>query len=557
MSRDNNERAVSSEVESPISRLYFWEKEHADTVYMTQPIDGRYLEFTWQKTLEQARKVAAALRSRNYPKGSRIAILSKNCAHWIIADMGIGMAGHVSVPIFATAGKDTIEYVLEHAECPLVFVGKLDEPEASISYLPENIEQVAFPYKGADVPVSWDEFTNIAPITDNPIPDMDDIYSIIYTSGSTGQPKGVVHTFRTLSWAASHSIHTLDVTDQDRIMSYLPLAHITERALVQLSSYYSGMRLFFVESLDTFTRDVKYCAPTLFVSVPRLWTKFQMGILSKVSQKKLSFLLRLPIIGKKIAAQIRKQLGLDSARYYASGSAPLPPATIKWFTKLGINISEAWGMTENSAYGTCCVPFREDKIGSIGKAYNGVDMRVAEDGEIQVKAPCVMIGYYKDQEKTSGVFTNDGYLRTGDKGVVDSEGYFTITGRLKDIFKTAKGKYVTPAPIEAKIMENEIVEQVCVTGNNLAQPVGLLVLSEEAKKESNSAISASLLQTLEAVNRTLESHQKLDRLIVFSEEWSVDNDLLTPTLKVKRHTIEEKFASVIADTYHDKVVWTP
>lgn len=556
MPLENAQTTGGENVTSPISMLYRWEAEHPDSVYMTQPMAGKYVEFTWKETVKQARKVAAALRARNYPKGSRISILSKNCAHWIIADMGIAMAGHISVPIFSTAGRDTIQYVLKHAECPLVFVGKLDTPEASISHLPDNIEKVAFPYEGADVPISWDKFTDVAPITDNPVPEMDDIFSIIYTSGSTGHPKGVVHTFRTLSWAASHSINVLGVDSDDRIMSYLPLAHITERAMVQLSSFYSGMRLFFVESLDTFTRDVKYCKPTLFVSVPRLWTKFQMGILSKVSQKKLSLLLSLPVIGKKVAAKVREQLGFDSTRYFASGSAPLAPATIKWFSRIGIEISEAWGMTENAAYGTSCVPFRKDKIGSIGRPYEGVDMRIAEDGEIQVNAPCVMVGYYKDPEKTSGVFTNDGYLRTGDKGVVDSEGYFTITGRLKDIFKTAKGKYVTPAPIEAKIMENAIVEQVCVTGTNLAQPIGLLVLSEEAKREDKTTIEESLKTTLETTNATLESHQKLDRLIVFKDEWSVDNDLLTPTLKVKRHTIEEQFKKVIEAVHSGQIIWT-
>ena len=198
-------------------------------------------------------------------------------------------------------------------------------------------------------------------------------------------------------------------------------------------------------------------------------------------------------------------------------------------------------MTENAAYGTSCIPFKKrqsrlDWQSVRRRRHTGI----AEDGEIQLKAPCNMIGYYKDQEKTSGVFTNDGYLRTGDKGVVDSDGYYRITGRLKDIFKTAKGKYVTPAPIEAKIMENSNVEQVCVTGTNLAQPIGLLVLSEDAKKESKADNEASLLETLNSINQTLESHQRLDRLVVFSEEWSIDNDLLTPTLKVKRHTIEDE-----------------
>jgi long-subunit acyl-CoA synthetase (AMP-forming) len=166
-----------------------------------------------------------------------------------------------------------------------------------------------------------------------------------------------------------------------------------------------------------------------------------------------------------------------------------------------------------------------------------------------------MVGYYKDQEKTSGVFTNDGYLRTGDKGEIDADGYVRITGRLKDIFKTEKGKYVTPAPIEAKIMENAIVEQVCVTGTNLPQPIALLVLSEDARRKHKDEISESLMQTLSTLNGNLESHQRLDRVVVFAQEWSIENDLLTPTLKVKRHVIEERFKSVILGDYQEKIIW--
>jgi long-subunit acyl-CoA synthetase (AMP-forming) len=266
-------------------------------------------------------------------------------------------------------------------------------------------------------------------------------------------------------------------------------------------------------------------------------------------------LLSIPFVGKKVARKIRNEMGLGSARLWASGSAPLAPATIEWFLSIGVEISEGWGMTENSAYGTSSVPFRADKIGCIGKAYDGVDVRIADDGEIQVSSPCNMIGYYKEPEKTAGVFTNDGYLRTGDKGVIDNEGFVKITGRLKDIFKTEKGKYVTPAPIEAKLMENPIIEQVCVTGTNLPQPIALLVLSEEARAHNKTVIEQSLQVTLDDVNSGLESHQKLDRVVVFMEEWSIENDLLTPTLKVKRHVIEEKFKSVILTNYTDSVVW--
>jgi len=557
MSVDHLNTVNDESVVSPLTMLYQREREMPDQLYMTQPVSGgKTRTYTWKQTLREARKVATRLKSYGYPPGTRIAIFAKNSADWIITDIGIMLAGFVSVPIFATAGKDTISYVLDHADCPLLFIGKLDSVDAINEVLSErDIESVAFDFEGVPGKTKWHDFIDVSPLEGNPVPDLNEIITIIYTSGSTGQPKGVVHTYQTLCWAAQNSLNELEVSDSDRGMSYLPLAHITERVLIEQASFYSGMQLYFVESLDTFTRDVKNCKPTLFISVPRLWTKFQMGVLAKIPQKKLNFLLSIPFVGKKIAAKIRGELGLGDARLWASGSAPLAPATIEWFHRIGIDISEGWGMTENSAYGTSSVPFRVDKIGCIGKAYQGVSIRIAEDGEIQVKSPCNMIGYYKDQEKTSGVFTNDGYLRTGDKGEVDSDGYVRITGRLKDIFKTEKGKYVTPAPIEAKMMENPIVEQVCVTGTNLPQPIALLVLSEDARKQNKEVIAGSLTQTLEEVNATLESHQKLDRVVVFSQEWSIENDLLTPTLKVKRHVIEERFKDVILGTYQEKVVW--
>lgn len=546
---------VQNTISSPLEMLYLREKENTNQHYMTQPVKGGVRTYTWGQTAEAVRRVAAKIQSLAYPKGSKIAILAKNTAEWVMCDLAIMMSGHVSVPIFSTAGKDTINYVLEHAECPLVFVGKLDNYEAVDSIQKEGLLKVGFPYEGVTADISWDEFTDVEPLKVSPVYDMNDIMTIIYTSGSTGQPKGVVHTFNSINWAARNSINALETNSEDRLMSYLPLAHITERVLIELASFYSGASLHFVESLDTFTKDVNDCQPTLFISVPRLWTKFQMGVLNKIPQKKLSFLLKLPFVGKKVARKIREGLGLGSSRLWASGSAPIAPATIQWFRKIGIDISEGWGMTENSAYGTATIPFRADKIGSIGKAYDGVDVRIADDGEIQVKGRCNMVGYYKDEEKTAEVFTSDGYLKTGDKGEIDDEGFVFITGRLKDIFKTEKGKYVVPAPIEASIMENAMVEQVCVTGTKLSQPIALVVLSEDARSETKKVVIESLNHTLNEVNAKLESHQRLDRILVLTEEWSIENDLLTPTLKVKRHIIEERFKDAIAENYTEKVVW--
>lgn len=551
----DNTAAVTTQVVSPLAMLYKRESDTPNDHYMTQPMAQGPKEFSWVQTMTLARKVSARINTYRYPKGTRIAILGKNTAEWVIVDIAIMLSGHVSVPIFSTAGTETISYVLEHAECPMMFIGKLDNDTAATEAVNDDLVTVGFPYPGTEAKVTWEEFIDIEPLDKSPIPDLNDIMTIIYTSGSTGQPKGVVHTYKTICWAAQNSLNALSVSNQDRIMSYLPLAHITERVLVEFASFYSGMTLHFVESLETFTRDVKACQPTLFISVPRLWTKFQMGVLAKIPQKKLNFLLSIPIVGKQVAKKIRAELGFGSARLWASGSAPLAPSTVEWFNKIGVEISEGWGMTENSAYGTGSVPFRDDKIGAIGFAYDGVTIRIADNGEIQVKSPCNMVGYYKDEEKTEEVFTDDQYLRTGDKGRMDEDGYVFITGRLKDIFKTEKGKYVAPAPIEFKIMENSVVEQVCVTGTSLPQPIALLVLSEEARKYSKDSITQSLETTLISVNSSLESHARLDRIVIFKDEWSIENDLLTPTLKVKRHVIEDKFKLIIVANHASKVVW--
>ena len=540
---------------TPLEMLYHWEDTRAQSVYLRQPIDGVIKEFTWHETSQQARKVAASLLAMDLPKASNIAILSKNCAEWFITDLAIMLAGHVSVPIYSTAGEKTIRYVMDHAKCPVIFVGKLDNTEKQVAAIDNGIVKLAFPYPNIPADKQWDELLQVAPFVDKPIPALDSVMTIVYTSGSTGNPKGVVHNYESICWAASNSLNELSVDHTDRILSYLPLAHITERVLVEIASFYSSTRIDFIESLDTFARDVRATQPTLFLSVPRLWTRFQMGVLANMPQKKLDLLLRIPIVGRMVSKKIRTKLGLGQARLCASGSAPIPATTLEWFRKIGINISEGWGMTENSAYGTCCIPFRADKIGSIGRVYAGVDIRIAEQGEIQVKGPCNMKEYYLEPEKTAETMTEDGYLKTGDKGSIDSDGYITITGRLKEIFKTSKGKYIAPVPIESKLMANSSIEQVCVTGSQLKQPIGLVVLSVEALKLPAADIEQSLLATLNEVNSTLESHAVLDCLIVMKDEWTVDNGLLTPTLKVKRHNLEDHYESLINGQLSGKIAW--
>ena len=248
-----------------------------------------YQPYSYAQVAGLARRVARRLTELSLPAGSRIGIFAKNCAEWFVVDLGIMMAGHISVPIFASAGGDTLNYVIRHADIKLMFIGKLDKPDTQLPAVPADLHTVAMPYPGIPASEKWEAFIACEPLAGSPDRDLDDVMTIIYTSGSTGEPKGVVHSFRSICWAAANSLEALTFCATDRMMSYLPLAHITERVLVELASFYAGGKIHFVESLDTFQRDVKHCQPTLFISVPRLWTKFRDGVLGKMPQKKLTF----------------------------------------------------------------------------------------------------------------------------------------------------------------------------------------------------------------------------------------------------------------------------
>lgn len=541
-------------IPTPLERLYHWESNTPDVNYLRQPKNGQEERYTWAEFGRAVRCAAQAIIDKDLPPKSNICLLSKNCAEWFIADLAIMMAGHVSVPIFPTAGHDTIKYILQHAEIKLLFLGKLDKPAETVACLPEHLDIVSFPYESAHVGQAWQAFCNVSPYSESPIPDLDDVMTIIYTSGSTGTPKGVVHSYYTINFAANFASRELGWTHVDRVMSYLPLAHITERVVIELASLQAGLEVAFVESLDTFVHDVQKMQPTFYLAVPRLWTKFQMNILQKMPQKKLDILLAIPFVSSLVKKKIKAGLGASAVHTFASGSAPLPAPIMKWFKKIGIEITEAWGMSETSAYGTGNFPFREDKIGTIGRPWDRVDIRLSDECEILIKTPANMLGYYKDEEKTAESFDSEGYFKTGDRGLIDADGYVTITGRVKEIFKTSKGKYVVPAPIEAQFTENTLIEQICVTGSELPQPIALVVLSEDGQKTPEHELQASLAATLQKVNANLESHMRLAHLVVLKEEWNVDNNLLTPTLKIKRHEIEKQFAKQIKQNYQEKVV---
>jgi len=322
------------------------------------------------------------------------------------------------------------------------------------------------------------------------------------------------------------------------------------------------MHVFFAESLETFAQGLQRARPTTFFSVPRLWVKFQQGVHAKMPPAKLNLLLSIPIVRGLIRKKILTALGLDQCTYAVGGAAPMPPELLKWYERLGLPIIEGYGMTENCAVSHATLPGVQ-RPGTVGPVYDGVQHRIDPvSGEVQILSANLMMGYYKEPALTAEAFTADGWLRTGDKGSIDGEGNLRITGRVKDLFKTSKGKYVSPAHIEDRLVMHPAVEACCVTGANLGQPLGIVMLNPEAiakarTPEGRAELEASLAAHLQAINPGLDPHEQLDALILCTEPWSVDNGFITPTLKVKRNRIEESYAAKYASwaSARKPVIW--
>ena len=536
---------------SPLEMLYKWEREKENEIYLSQPINGVWHNWTWREVGLEVRKMAAYLQSLNLPKQSKVGVLSKNCAHWIMSDLAIMMSGHTSVPLYPNLSSDTLNKILIHSETKVLFVGKLDNFSAMQPGIPADMPCITYPFYSENYP-KWDDLTkDISPLTDNVIREEMELATIIYTSGTTGDPKGVMHKFYNFSFATVNAVKALPLKEES-FFSYLPLCHIAERLLVMMGSLYTGGKVSFAESLDTFAANLSEASPSVFLGVPRIWTKFQQGILAKLPQKKLNVLLSIPIISTLIKKKIQKGLGLSKAKNIFTGAAPTPASTIKWFEKLGIKIQEAYAMTENTCYSH--VSFKSKiKIGSVGQALPLCDVKLNDQKEILIKHDALMDGYYKDEEETNKTII-DGWLHTGDEGEIDENGFLTITGRVKDIFKTSKGKYVAPSPIEMKLSANKNLEQICVVGDSIPQPIVLVVLSERGKGKNKEDLIASLTKTMQVINPKLDKHEKLHNIVVIAEDWTIENKLLTPTMKIKRNAIEKIYKSNYTSWYEGERV---
>ena len=533
-------------------KFYEWEKQLKDKPYLKQPFGDKWEEYTWGEVGDMARRLATGLKSLNLREGAHIGIYSKNCREWIISDLAIVMAGYVSVPFFPSLNGKELAYIMDYGDVDALFIGKIETWDQIKDDLPEGMPLIKFPHYDGCSNVTkgheWFKFIDSHEPMQNPNkPKLSDLWTIIFTSGTTGNAKGVMLTYQAIDGikvVLDDPNNPLGIKHDGNndFISYLPLNHIFERVVIEWCSFRYGGTISFVESLDTFAKNLKAVQPHVFAAAPRVWTKLQLGLLTKFPQKKLDTLLKIPLLSSILKKLIKKGLGFSKARIVVSGSAPMPVELIEWFRKVGVYITNGYGMTENCAICSSVDGRDFEKLHTVGQPQKGVKLKIDEEtGEILMKGPFIMKGYYKNEELTNTTLRG-GWLHTGDKGFLDEDNYLHITGRVADSFKTSKGEYIEPLTLEQYFVNINEIEEVCVVGLGIAQPLCLIQLSEIGKNTSREVISKMLTDRLSEVNNDLVNYKKISTLIIVKDEWTQQNGIVGPTQKLKRGAIEDKYS---------------
>ena len=531
--------SVPQDFKTPLEMFYHWEAEIPEKTWLRQPLVQGWRDYSWREVGEHCRRVAAQLRNMGLSAGDKVGIYGANSAHWIMADLAIMMAGMTSVPIYPSMPADKMRYVVDHSDMTALFVDSSVLPVEQLRHiLPQGMPILALDDEcalGADA--AWSDIVQTtAPLAGNPLRDRNELWTIAYTSGTTGMPKGVMHSFASLPHSASE-IHKISGSDENaRFFSYLPLAHIAERTVVELHSLYTGASIGFNLSRESFADDLREIRPTFFFAVPRIWVNLKAPIVQQIGKTAWEQLIANPESASEAGRKILASMGLDAVTFAFSGAAPIATSDIEAWQALGMPLYEGFGQSEFMS-GTVNLP-DHCRIGTVGRVLSELtQLKLSEQGEILFKAPGNMLGYYKEPEKTAQTIVN-GWVHTGDKGAIDDDGYLRITGRVKEIFKTAKGKYVAPAPIENRFSANAHIDQLCLVGRGLPQTLLLVVLASSAAAVERAELTATLEAQLEEVNAALEAHERISHVLVCSEPWTIENGLLTHTLKILRDDVE-------------------
>jgi long-chain acyl-CoA synthetase len=573
--------------ETVCSRFAYQVERIGDSVAMRYRDGEGWRDITWRQYGEAASEVALGLRELGVQPGDAVAILSRNRPEWHIADVGAMCAGATTVPIYLSNSPPQVAYVAGHSESKVVFVENQEQllkVEKHRDELPALRHAVIFDGEtSADgFVISWSELRARGKAAPGDFESMwravrpEDVATIVYTSGTTGPPKGAVLTHSNIVWTASALLQVFKDDEGGRRLSYLPLAHIAERMTSHMGQIYLGSQTWFAESLDTLLRDLQDCKPNIFFAVPRVWEKFYAGIMAKLAERPeeqrqmaegllaiAKAVVEIRQSGEDIAPDmghslemaeqmmfkpLRDALGLGEVTFAVSGAAPINPEILKFFHAVNLPIAEVYGQTEGTGP-TSLNPRERTKIGTVGPPLPGVEVLIAEDGEILVRGGNVFRGYFKDPAATAETLAG-GWLHSGDVGYLDPDGYLVITDRKKDLIITAQGKNVAPQELENRLKYHPLISQAVVIGDRRPYLAALITLDPEvAAKFEASQIEEAVAAAVQAVNAEFSRAEQIKRWKILPRDFLQEEEEITPTLKVRRRTITEKYADAIAELY--------
>ncbi len=511
-----------------------------------------FTEWNWSDARAEFNAAAAWLERRYGASQANMVLLSRNRAHWFLADLAVIGSGNVTIPIFTTLAPSIAKYIFEFTEARVLILGEADNWATVRDVLPDSIDIITLPGVEIDMPhTRWEDLVSeCAGLQPQYQPNHDDLITMVFTSGTTGVPKGVMQTHDSMILPMERGRQIFELKGDARFLSYLPLSHIAERQLVMVQSLMYAGSVTFNESLATLLRDMADTRPNFFFGAPRVWEQLQQGILAQFgSQETLDAALAADHDG--VGLRVRTLLGLNDAGFLLTAAAPTPPALIRWYSELGLEVMEGFGQTEIMATAVCSKERR--KIGSIGPLLDEVEVKITDEGEILFKADGAAVGYYKMPEKTAETFV-DGWVHTGDKGYIDDDGFIFLTGRVKDYFKTIQAKFVAPTPIENSFAKNEWTEQLCLLGRGYSKTVMVCVLSEAAQNVDKSDLEQALIDQAVDVNRSIDKHARIGAVIISKEPWTIENTMLTPTLKIRRDEVEDRFGERARELAHEAAV---
>jgi long-chain acyl-CoA synthetase len=532
--------------------LDHWARECPDEVWLRDRRGDEITDWSWSQVREQALAIGA-WEEQTLPAGAtNIGILSRNRAHWFMADLGSIAAGNVIIPMFTTLPQDTANYVIEFTDMKVLFVGETENWDKVEAILPADILLITFP--GVELEREHLRWEDLVAAHRGQAPayqcSADDLISIVFTSGTTGVPKGVMQTHASNVIPIDRFKDSFALPDRGRYFSYLPLSHIAERQIVEGSSLMNGGVVHFNESLVTLLRDLPECRPHMMFGPPRVWEQLQQVIIGQFGSAE-AVAAALEQDREGTGKKVRELLGLDEVIYTLTAAAPTPPALIHWFGEFGITLMEGFGQTE--AMGLCANTHADRRIGSIGKIVGDVEVRLSEEGELLVRAAGCATGYYKMPDKTAETFV-DGWVHTGDKARIDEDGFIYLTGRVKDYFKTIQGKFVAPTPIENEFAKNPYTEQICLLGRGYSKTVMTCVLSALAQQENPAVVARALVSHADKVNQEVDKHARIGVVVISGDPWTIDNGMLTPTLKIRREQVEGRFGERAQELARDAAV---